>query len=289
MSSKVQLHLIWKKYFLLSNLNLLLFSCTDYSPVLVHCNRNCKLQLGSSMLYTHQYLKRALIISWPSKCYKLFSYLPADQIHVVKSSKRQKLLRTEEEWWCPAGSVHQLSDQLGEGTLLACCWVLLVKTSRDAVLIALWASSFEDPSCSLSTASVLPTLLWSGMFILVAGIACVVRDICREQQHQNPRWDELPSGDAYFGLLATWRAPTACLNWTKFTWEQTLPPIRAATVENTAAVVGPPAQSRITHCLAGTAAGKVFERCFRKEKEHICAADDLLSNQFPVVKVFFHI
>lgn len=60
-------------------------------------------------------------------------------------------------------------------------------------------------------------------------------------------------------------------------------------MEYAAVVIGPPTQSHLTHCLAGSAAGKGFERCFRKEKEHICAADYLLRKQFPLVKVLFHI
>lgn len=76
---------------------------------------------------------------------------------------------------------------------------------------------------SLNTASVLPSLLWSALFMLVAGVACRVRDISREQQHNNLRWGELPSGDAYFSLLTTWRAQIACLNWTKSKQEQTHP------------------------------------------------------------------
>lgn len=36
------------------------------------------------------------------------------------------------------------------------------------------------------------------------------------QQEKNLRWDELSLGDAYLGLLTTWRAPITCLNWTEF-------------------------------------------------------------------------
>lgn len=53
-------------------------------------------------------------------------------------------------------------------------------------------SKTPSAAWSLNAASVLPSLLWSSLFLWVAGVACVVRDISREQQHKNLRWDELP-------------------------------------------------------------------------------------------------
>lgn len=124
--------------------------------------------------------------------------------------------------------------------------------------------------------------------MLVAGVACRVRDISREQQHNNLRWGELPSGDAYFSLLTTWRAQIACLNWTKSKQEQTHP-VSAGSNCGEHGSGRWPTNTVVYRTLAGSAAGKVFERCFGKKKEHIHAADYLLNNNFPVVKVFFHI
>lgn len=102
-----------------------------------------------------------------------------------------------------------LAQWLFRGTLLTFHQKHLAPRLQRMLCVSL---SEPDPSktpsvaWSLNAASVLPSLLWSSLFLLVAGVACVVRDISREQPYKNLRWDELPLGDACFSLLTTWRA-----------------------------------------------------------------------------------